>query len=580
MAYAHHPNHRRIVVPARQSLIEPGTLTLPAPPPPPPPPPPLPLPPIVYVQVPFSALGNPSNRYHAPFPANPTVAVPGPVLLRYDPAFLIQMDDERTRSLLRFMANEGLEPSPEEEMKRKEVINQLKKIVLHWIKKVAWQHGLPKELIRSTSATILAYGSYGLGVHGPESDIDALCIGPHFASLEEDFFVVLREMFERMPEVTDIHCVKNAKVPLMRFKFNGISVDFPYAQLQVVSVSENINIFDPLLPTKVDEPSWRSLSGVRANTRILQLVPHLKNFQALLCCIKLWAKRRGVYCHLFGFFGGIHWAILAAYICEKHPNASVNTLLTVFFETFSQWQWPKPVILQDRSIPYRDPDGRSLMPIMMPCSPFEFCNSNVTRSTFNKIRTELLHGYVLTRNPGRVDFEWNCLFEVYPYATHYAYFLRIFLAAPTVDELSDWVGWVKSRIRSLLLKLESMQIHCDPNPTEYVDHNIAEPNTVFYWGLSIKRGTFININSVKEDFMRSLNNEHYSEERVSRYKLKLSLVDSFRLPKSMRSVSGGCKACQRIFDPIQWRKPMYSQCWPHYLVGYAATDREYQDAVG
>lgn len=45
-------------------------------------------------------------------------------------------------------------------------------------------------------------------------------------------------MFERMPEVTDIHCVKNAKVPLMRFKFNGISVDFPYAQLQVVSVSE------------------------------------------------------------------------------------------------------------------------------------------------------------------------------------------------------------------------------------------------------------------------------------------------------------------------------------------------------
>lgn len=59
----------------------------------------------------------------------------------------------------------------------------------------------------------------------------------------------------------------------------------------------------------------------------------------------------------------------------------------------------------------------------------------------------------MLQDPGRVDFEWNCLFEVYPYATHYAYFLRIFLAAPTVDELSDWVGWVKSRIRSLLLKV-------------------------------------------------------------------------------------------------------------------------------
>lgn len=37
-------------------------------------------------------------------------------------------------------------------------------IVLSWAKKVAWQRRLPKEQIAQTHATILTYGSYGLGV--------------------------------------------------------------------------------------------------------------------------------------------------------------------------------------------------------------------------------------------------------------------------------------------------------------------------------------------------------------------------------------------------------------------------------
>jgi len=39
-------------------------------------------------------------------------------------------------------------------------------------------------------------------------------------------------------EVSEIHCVKDAKVPLMRFKFDGISIDLPFAQLKVLSVPE------------------------------------------------------------------------------------------------------------------------------------------------------------------------------------------------------------------------------------------------------------------------------------------------------------------------------------------------------
>ncbi|KAF3638690.1 hypothetical protein FXO38_23118 [Capsicum annuum] len=84
----------------------------------------------------------------------------------------------------KMMADEGLVPSPEEKIKRKNAINKLKKIVRVWVNTVAYDHALPKRYLRFASGTILTYGSYGLGVHDSELDIDPLCVGPYFAILE------------------------------------------------------------------------------------------------------------------------------------------------------------------------------------------------------------------------------------------------------------------------------------------------------------------------------------------------------------------------------------------------------------
>ena len=154
-------------------------------------------------------------------------------------------------------------------------------------------------------------------------------------------------------------------------------------------------------------------------------------------CVKLWAKRRGVYgnvrayvsllscvqgwrfsilsflsfyylrtfhpsilylLQLFGYFGGVHLAILAAFVCQRNPHANLNVLISTFFKTFSGLPWPTPVALEGGRLPTEGTrDTRALMPIQLPCSPYEYCHSNITKSTFYRITTELTLGHALTR---------------------------------------------------------------------------------------------------------------------------------------------------------------------------------------
>lgn len=467
-----------------------------------------------------------------------------PHLIPVNPVQLARIELERSRSLIKFMNDEGLVPSSEEETKRKTIINELKQIVMKWIKRVGYQRHLSRSCIRDASATILTYGSYGLGVHTSESDIDALCVGPCFANIEEDFFMVLHDMLASMTEISDIHCVKDAKVPLMRFKFDGIAVDLPYAQLQVPSVPENVDILNPFFLKNINESSWRSLSGVRANRSILQLVPNVTIFKAVLRCVKLWAKRRGVYGNLFGFFGGVHLAVLAAFICLRHPYASLAALISIFFHVFVHWEWPTPVILHNGFISSTiRSEIRSFMPIQLPCSPHEFCHSNITRSTFSKIQAEFLRGHYLTKDILKPDFDWSSVFEQFPYSKRYTRFVKICLSASDQEGLGDWVGWVKSRFRCLLLKLEEVQGMCDPNPSEYFDLGVPKPNIVFYWALQNGKGNFTDIHCVEEEFMKNISNGYEGPPGG----MTLSIVEASQVPKNVHC--NGTKACWRVSEP-------------------------------
>lgn len=45
-------------------------------------------------------------------------------------------------------------------------------------------------------------------------------------------------MLSEMPEVTELHPVPDAHVPVMKFKFNGVSIDLLYAKLSLWVIPE------------------------------------------------------------------------------------------------------------------------------------------------------------------------------------------------------------------------------------------------------------------------------------------------------------------------------------------------------
>ena len=139
-------------------------------------------------------------------------------------------------------------------------------------------------------AKIYTFGSYRLGVHGPGTDIDTLCVGPKHIT-RQHFFNGLYSFLQRDPSVTELQAVPDAYVPIITFKMNGIDFDLMYAHLSTLtSIPDHFNIFDDNNLRGIDDRSVLSLNGCRVTDMILSLVPNIPNFRTALRAIKQWAK--------------------------------------------------------------------------------------------------------------------------------------------------------------------------------------------------------------------------------------------------------------------------------------------------
>lgn len=440
----------------------------------------------------------------------PLLGVSQPISLAHPDAKDILLTEQLVETLKKC---NSYEPKHETE-KRMEVLRSLNRLVKEWVKNVtAIKFQIPSGEGSNAGGKLFTFGSYRLGVHSSGADIDTLAVVPRHID-RTDFFTSFKEMLNQDPNVTELHAVEEAFVPVMKLKYSGVELDILFARLALREVPDTQELSDDSLLKNLDQESVRSLNGCRVAEQLLKLVPRQNNYCVALRAIKLWAKNHGIYSNSMGFFGGISWAILIARACQLYPNASPSRLVHRMFFIFATWTWPHPVLLNELNSERTDvgalidlvwdprrksTDRFHLMPIITPAFPQQNSTHNVTRSTMQVIRTEICEGLEICRDITEGKCGWDALFKEVNFFSRYKHYIALLMAAPNEEEELNYGGFLESRIRLLVQSLERNQdiviAHNDPNkhkPSPNAKFDVSPENkrvTLWFIGLEFVEHT-------------------------------------------------------------------------------------------
>lgn len=348
--------------------------------------------------------------------------------------------------------------------KRVQVLTILQKLTEEFVYRVSLKRNMSDGMARDAGGKIFTFGSYRLGVYGPGSDIDTLVVVPKHVT-KNDFFEVFEELLKERSELEEMTPVPDAFVPIIKLEFSGISIDLLCARLDIPKVPKDLSLTDNNLLRNVDEKDLRALNGTRVTDEILTLVPKTTVFKHALRCIKMWAPQRAIYGNVYGFPGGVAWAMLVARICQLYPNAVSAVIVEKFFHIYSQWSWPQPVLLKPiedgplqvrvwnpKLYPY---DRQHRMPVITPAYPSMCATHNITSSTQKIIMSEFQRGVEVMAQINSGRGTWADLFERHNFFHKYKFYLCVVAATTSSsDDHLKWSGMVESKLRLLVQKLE------------------------------------------------------------------------------------------------------------------------------
>ncbi|EME47451.1 hypothetical protein DOTSEDRAFT_69399 [Dothistroma septosporum NZE10] len=367
-------------------------------------------------------------------------------------------------------AQNNFEP-PEATQKREEVLVKLEGLLKELVRKVGKSKGLPEEILQQAGGKIFTYGSYRLKVFGPGSDIDALMIAPRHVT-REDFFKYMPDMIRQSTpteQLTELVPVEAANVPIIKTEIDGVAVDLIFSTLHMASVPKDLQLKDSNLLRGLSETDLRCVNGTRVTDRLLQLVPETKTFRLALRAIKLWASRRGVYGNVYGFPGGVGYAMMVVRMCQLYPRAAAPVIVNKFFMVMGKWRWPDPVTLCKREPapdlghyvaqwPENPWEKADKMPIITPVFPCMNATGGLTASNLEVILREFQRALKITNDIHNGKQEWQALFARQTFFTEdYKHYLCLVTGSRTKEAQQAWSGFVSSRLRKLVSSIESPQ---------------------------------------------------------------------------------------------------------------------------
>lgn len=293
--------------------------------------------------------------------------------------------------------------------------------------------------------SLVPIGSYRLGVHSPDSDIDLVCVSPKTYTRE----TFERDFFSRLESISDVsYCygIFSAKVPIIKLIFKGIKVDLQFARTDYDLKSVNT--------AELDEASLLGINAIRNNDFILNSVPNVANFRFLSKSVKLWAKLRNLYSGVGGGLSGISWNLLCAKICIAYPGSSPVELVEKFFKIYSMWDWTVPISISNVESNFSYSSRDCLMSIMTPVYPSYNTAYTLISSGFSCIVSELEQGSKIIKEVLEGNATWESLFDEIDFFQQYRYFIRISINANSENEFETWSGLIFSRLKYLMQELE------------------------------------------------------------------------------------------------------------------------------
>ena len=200
------------------------------------------------------------------------------------------------------------------------------------------------------------------------------------------------------PGTDKIVAVPDAVVPELKLVFRGFEVDMAYASLpSFVSVPEDLDVCQTSILQNLDDASVKSLNGCRVADQLLRLVPNHDAFRTALRALRVWARHRGVYSNVLGFFGGVNLAILWRRCANSTPTPRPACWCTPFSTVgrvavddagdaaAHRGRRPRAAVWDER---VNKSERFQLMKIITPAYPAQNSTFNVTRSSLGVLRDE------------------------------------------------------------------------------------------------------------------------------------------------------------------------------------------------
>ncbi|KAJ2959237.1 hypothetical protein NQZ79_g5268 [Umbelopsis isabellina] len=365
----------------------------------------------------------------------------------------------------------------------------------------------------------MPFGSYALGAHLKESDMDLVCFAP-WQLQRHDVFNGMAQQLRQVDSVSGLEVsyllqkvashtkvVERAPVPIIKFIYDeAMPVDISFARIHVLSLTPMVNILDDQVLDGIEDVDCRSLDGPRVHQFIESklAVDDKPAFCAALRCIKHWAMRRGIYGKPMGYLNGGTWALLLCktYMENHAAGCQINSLLYAFFYQWSKWSWPKPVLLDK----LHDLHGSSttfnelmefqqdIMPILTPCYPYKSSNPYATHSTVKVITRELIRASNIMNAYIRIEQESLIpkLFKPFSFPRQYKHYMNIVLCSDHVSKRQDRF---KGKLAACIPKLVQL-VEQHPRITLAHPWTVARTSVYNYSTLeekaNMRRGIFVN----------------------------------------------------------------------------------------